>query len=180
MSLLTTVNRNASIAWCPIVNKAEYFATATSAGSTDSDFDTSGYLESFYVDSSSNELTLPSKKKIELPDRVHSLDWGSNGIIASGLPDGSISFVDGAPLIGESYVQLKSFLCIFINFFFIFFFFFKRSSFESEVIAVPTKHNTPVSCLQFNRLQEQIMASGAENSEVIIIIILFVIYFKIY
>ena len=104
MSFLTGVNRSASVAWCPIANKGEYFATATSAGSTDADFDTSAYLESFYVDSASHDLSMTTKAKIELLDRVHSLAWGSNGIVAGGLPSGAISFIDGSALLGEKYV----------------------------------------------------------------------------
>lgn len=104
MSYLTGVNRSAAIAWSPISDKASFFATATAAGSTDSNFDTSAYLESFLVEPSCKELTLQTKYKLELQDRVHSLAWGActpNGILAAGYSSGSISFIDGAPLVGE-------------------------------------------------------------------------------
>lgn len=104
MSYLTGVNRSAALAWSPISDKGSFFATATAAGSTDSNFDTSAYLESFCLEPSLKDLTLPAKYKLELADRVHSLAWGEGGkygILAAGYSSGSISFIDGAPLVGE-------------------------------------------------------------------------------
>jgi len=147
MTYFTGVNRSACTAWSPLAGQESYFVCGTAAGSTDANFDTSAHLETFDVDLSGKEHTLQPKYKVELPDRVHSITWGAAGaagIIAAGFPSGSISFIDAACVTGQ------------------------KRSFETETIANSSKHDTPVSCAKFNAIQPQIMASGAENSEVFI------------
>lgn len=72
---------------------ADCIATATVVGTTDLNFDTSGHLEIFQLDTSS-EVQISSIAKVELPDRAQSLAWGSSGLIACGLPTGAIHFLD--------------------------------------------------------------------------------------
>lgn|SRR3990167_4787874 len=111
MSYFKGTNRNGPTAWCPTPHN-EYgtlLAAATSAnGISDSDFNSSSYLEIFNVDTTSQDFNIPVVKKLELPDRVHSLAWGkgsSAGVIACGLPSGAISLVDAASVLGEGYVK---------------------------------------------------------------------------
>ena len=106
MSYLTGIERSVCATWCPIEEQGHFFAGASAAGSTDSDFDTTASLESFSIASSTDNAPLAPTNKTELPDRVHSLAWGktgasSFGTVAAGLPDGSIQFIDGAAVLGK-------------------------------------------------------------------------------
>ena len=111
MSYLAGTARSARTAWCPLPENGSVFAAASAAGSTDSDFDATAFLETFSVNAASDTASLPPKKKVELPDRVHSLAWGTGGtagILAAGLPDGTINFLDAATVMGQKYVSLSS------------------------------------------------------------------------
>ncbi|KAM6182215.1 LOW QUALITY PROTEIN: protein transport protein Sec31B [Erethizon dorsatum] len=132
--------------WSPASQYPVCLATGTSAQQLDASFSTNGALQVFEVDLREPSLDL---KHGDLPasSRFHKLSWGSFG---SGLLEGSGVTANG----GDNGVLTPYVTHI-------------RSSGKEPVIAQRQKH-TGARALDFNPSQGNLLASGANGSEIFI------------
>ncbi|XP_057358373.1 protein transport protein Sec31A isoform X7 [Manis pentadactyla] len=147
---LKEVDRTAMQAWSPAQNHPIYLATGTSAQQLDATFSTSASLEIFELDLSDPSLDMKSCATFSSSHRYHKLIWGPHkmdskgnisGVLIAGGENGNILLYDPSKIIaGEKEV----------------------------VIAQNDKHAGPVRALDVNIFQTNLVASGANESEIYI------------
>nr|XP_051679443.1 protein transport protein Sec31B isoform X4 [Oryctolagus cuniculus] len=159
-------------AWSPASQYPVYLATGTSAQQLDASFSTNGTLEIFEVDFRDPALELKSKGVLSASSRpweaavmaqdggflpsmwnpgpwFHKLIWGSfgngllegSGVIAGGGDNGMLTLYNVTHIL---------------------------SSGKEPVIAQRQKHTGAVRALDFNPFQDNLLASGANDSEIFI------------
>nr|XP_019580464.1 PREDICTED: protein transport protein Sec31B isoform X7 [Rhinolophus sinicus]XP_019580465.1 PREDICTED: protein transport protein Sec31B isoform X7 [Rhinolophus sinicus] len=146
---LKELERPAVQVWSPALHYPVYLAAGTSAQQLDASFSTNGTLEIFEVDFRDPSLDLKRKGVLSASSRFHKLIWGSfgngllegSGIIAGGGDNGMLTLYNAAHIL---------------------------SSGEEPVIAQKQKHTGAVRALDFNPFQGNLLASGANDSEIFI------------
>eukprot|EP01098_Paradermamoeba_levis_P009612 TRINITY_DN401_c0_g1_i17.p1 TRINITY_DN401_c0_g1~~TRINITY_DN401_c0_g1_i17.p1 ORF type:complete len:1043 (-),score=409.51 TRINITY_DN401_c0_g1_i17:35-3106(-) len=147
---LKEVDRLATVAWCKSPKYPSLIAAGSAAGTLSIDFDTSSQLEIFNLDVSSKELGMASLGKASLPDKLFRLEWGlvgqnssyPYGILAGGMENGAVSVWNPETIIQKAEAD--------------------------PLISTSTKHTGPVHALDFNPLQNNLLASGSGDSEIFI------------
>ncbi|XP_072480077.1 protein transport protein Sec31A isoform X9 [Notamacropus eugenii] len=147
---LKEVDRTATQAWSPAQCHPIYLATGTSAQQLDATFSTNASLEIFELDLSDPSLDMKSCATFSSSHRYHKLIWGPHtmdskgnlsGVLIAGGENGNIILYDPSRIIaGDSDV----------------------------VIAQNDKHTGPVRALDVNVFQTNLVASGANESEIYI------------
>ncbi|XP_009992170.1 PREDICTED: protein transport protein Sec31A [Chaetura pelagica] len=147
---LKEVDRTAMQAWSPARQHPIYLATGTSAQQLDATFSTSASLEIFELDLSDPVLEMKSCATFSSPHRYHKLIWGPHsmtsgervcGVLIAGGENGNVILYDPAKIMaGDTEV----------------------------IIAQKDKHTGPVRALDVNMFQTNLVASGANESEIYI------------
>ncbi|XP_075400244.1 protein transport protein Sec31A isoform X15 [Tenrec ecaudatus] len=147
---LKEVDRTAMQAWSPAQNHPIYLATGTSAQQLDATFSTNASLEIFELDLSDPSLDMKSCATFSSSHRYHKLIWGSHkmdskgnvsGVLIAGGENGNIILYDPSKIIAGD---------------------------KEVVIAQNDKHTGPVRALDVNIFQTNLVASGANESEIYI------------
>ncbi|KAM6177150.1 protein transport protein Sec31A isoform 13-T16 [Erethizon dorsatum] len=147
---LKEVDRTAMQAWSPAQNHPIYLATGTSAQQLDATFSTSASLEVFELDLSDPSLDMKSCATFSSSQRYHKLIWGPHkvdskgdisGVLIAGGENGNIILYDPSKIIAGD---------------------------KEVVIAQNDKHTGPVRALDVNIFQTNLVASGANESEIYI------------
>ncbi|NXC99118.1 SC31A protein, partial [Certhia familiaris] len=147
---LKEIDRTAMQAWSPAQQHPIYLATGTSAQQLDATFSTSASLEIFELDLADPSLDMKSCATFPSSHRYHKLIWGPHsmtsgdrvsGVLIAGGENGNVILYDSAKIIdGEAEV----------------------------IIAQKDKHTGPVRALDVNMFQTNLVASGANESEIYI------------
>ncbi|XP_009979852.1 PREDICTED: protein transport protein Sec31A, partial [Tauraco erythrolophus] len=147
---LKEIDRTAMQAWSPAQQHPIYLATGTSAQQLDATFSTSASLEIFKLDLSDPLLDMKSCATFSSSHRYHKLIWGPHsmtsservsGVLIAGGENGNVILYDPAKIIaGDAEV----------------------------IIAQKDKHTGPVRALDVNMFQSNLVASGANESEIYI------------
>ncbi|XP_048159631.1 protein transport protein Sec31A isoform X10 [Corvus hawaiiensis] len=147
---LKEIDRTAMQAWSPAQQHPIYLATGTSAQQLDATFSTSASLEIFELDLADPSLDMKSCATFSSSHRYHRLIWGPHsmssgdrvsGVLIAGGENGNVILYDPAKIIdGEAEV----------------------------IIAQKDKHTGPVRALDVNMFQTNLVASGANESEIYI------------
>ncbi|POI27461.1 hypothetical protein CIB84_008789, partial [Bambusicola thoracicus] len=137
-------------AWSPAQQHPIYLATGTSAQQLDASFSTNASLEIFELDLSDPSLDMKSCATFSSAHRYHKLIWGPHsmtagervsGVLIAGGENGNVILYDPAKIIaGDTEV----------------------------IIAQKDKHTGPVRALDVNMFQTNLVASGANESEIYI------------
>ncbi|XP_028629563.1 protein transport protein Sec31A isoform X6 [Grammomys surdaster] len=147
---LKEVDRTAMQAWSPAQNHPIYLATGTSAQQLDATFSTNASLEIFELDLSDPSLDMKSCATFSSSHRYHKLIWGPHkldskgdvsGVLIAGGENGNIILYDPSKIIAGD---------------------------KEVVIAQKDKHTGPVRALDVNIFQTNLVASGANESEIYI------------
>uniref|UniRef100_A0A8C5VHC2 Protein transport protein Sec31A n=1 Tax=Microcebus murinus TaxID=30608 RepID=A0A8C5VHC2_MICMU len=147
---LKEIDRTAMQAWSPARNHPIYLATGTSAQQLDATFSTSASLEIFELDLSDPSLDMRSCATFSASHRYHKLIWGPykmdskgdvSGVLIAGGENGNIILYDPSKIIAGD---------------------------KEVVIAQNDKHTGPVRALDVNIFQTNLVASGANESEIYI------------
>ncbi|XP_057628793.1 protein transport protein Sec31A isoform X19 [Chionomys nivalis] len=147
---LKEIDRTAMQAWSPAQNHPIYLATGTSAQQLDATFSTSASLEIFEFDLSDPSLDMKSCATFSSSHRYHKLIWGPHkmdskgdisGVLIAGGENGNIILYDPSKIIAGD---------------------------KEVVIAQKDKHTGPVRALDVNIFQTNLVASGANESEIYI------------
>ncbi|XP_051675583.2 protein transport protein Sec31A isoform X30 [Oryctolagus cuniculus] len=147
---LKEVDRTAMQAWSPAQNHPIYLATGTSAQQLDATFSTNASLEIFELDLSDPSLDMKSCATFSSSHRYHKLIWGPHkmdskgevsGVLIAGGENGNIILYDPSKIIAGN---------------------------KEVVIAQNDKHTGPVRALDVNNFQTNLVASGANESEIYI------------
>uniref|UniRef100_A0A803YLK1 Protein transport protein Sec31A n=1 Tax=Meleagris gallopavo TaxID=9103 RepID=A0A803YLK1_MELGA len=147
---LKEIDLTAMQAWSPAQQHPIYLATGTSAQQLDASFSTNASLEIFELDLSDPSLDMKSCAVISSSHRYHKLIWGPHsmtagesvsGVLIAGGENGNVILYDPAKiLVGNS----------------------------EAIIAQKDKHTGPVRALDVNMFQTNLVASGANESEIYI------------
>ncbi|XP_014400018.1 PREDICTED: protein transport protein Sec31A isoform X11 [Myotis brandtii] len=147
---LKEVDRTAMQAWSPAQNHPIYLATGTSAQQLDATFSTNASLEIFELDLSDPSLDMKSCATFSSSHRYHKLIWGPHkmdskgnisGVLIAGGENGNVILYDPSKIIAGD---------------------------KEVVIAQNDKHTGPVRALDVNIFQTNLVASGANESEIYI------------
>ncbi|XP_045392893.1 protein transport protein Sec31A isoform X2 [Lemur catta] len=147
---LKEIDRTAMQAWSPAQNHPIYLATGTSAQQLDATFSTNASLEIFELDLSDPSLDMKSCATFSSSHRYHKLIWGPykmdskgdvSGVLIAGGENGNIILYDPSKIIAGD---------------------------KEVVIAQNDKHAGPVRALDVNIFQTNLVASGANESEIYI------------
>ncbi|XP_028914821.1 protein transport protein Sec31A isoform X3 [Ornithorhynchus anatinus] len=147
---LKEIDRTAMQAWSPAQHHPIYLATGTSAQQLDATFSTNASLEIFELDLSDPSLDMKSCAIHSSSHRYHKLIWGPHkmdsdgnlsGVLIAGGENGNIILYDTAKILAG----------------------------DGEVVmAQKDKHTGPVRALDVNIFQTNLVASGANESEIYI------------
>ncbi|XP_038598448.1 protein transport protein Sec31A isoform X11 [Tachyglossus aculeatus] len=147
---LKEIDRTAMQAWSPAQHHPIYLATGTSAQQLDATFSTNASLEIFELDLSDPSLDMKSCAIHSSSHRYHKLIWGPHkmdsdgnlsGVLIAGGENGNIILYDPAKILAG----------------------------DGEVVmAQNDKHTGPVRALDVNIFQTNLVASGANESEIYI------------
>ncbi|XP_068113975.1 protein transport protein Sec31B isoform X2 [Hyperolius riggenbachi] len=146
---LKEIERSAVQAWSPANQHPVYLATGTSAQQLDASFSTSASLEIFEVDFGDPLSELKRRGVYPASSRFHKIIWGSfdggssgsNGVIVGGGDNGEITLYSASQILASG---------------------------KEPVIGKNGKHTGPVRALDLNPFQNNLLASGANDSEVFI------------
>ncbi|XP_074963684.1 protein transport protein Sec31B isoform X2 [Phalacrocorax aristotelis] len=146
---LKEIERTAVQAWSPANNHPIYLATGTSAQQLDASFSTNATLEIFEVDFRDPSLDMKQKGTLPASNRFHKLIWGnfgngsaeSSGVIIGGGDNGVLTMYSVHRILASK---------------------------SEPVIGQTEKHSGPVRALDFNPFQSNLLASGANDSEIFI------------
>jgi len=144
------VDRTANIAWSPQTQVPIYLAAGTAAQQLDASFSTNSNLEIYGLNLSESGHDMPCLASLPVDQRFHKVVWGGSGmaegttpsgIIVGGADRGMLTMYDAAKLIkGE----------------------------DDAVVFTKDKHTGPVTALDFNPFQANLLASGGSESELYI------------
>ncbi|KAM4703392.1 protein transport protein Sec31B [Rhinophrynus dorsalis] len=146
---LKEIERSAVQVWSPANQHPIYLATGTSAQQLDASFNTSAALEIFEVDFGDPHPDMKRRGTFPVSSRFHKILWGSfgggcvgnSGVIVGGGDNGEITLYSASQIL---------------------------TSGKDPVITKNDKHSGPVRALDLNPFQSNLLASGANNSEVFI------------
>ncbi|TNN03464.1 hypothetical protein fugu_000493 [Takifugu bimaculatus] len=146
---LKEIQRTAHQAWSPAGHHPMYLALGTAAQQLDASFNTTAALEIFEMDFSQPSLDMQLKGSLKTPNRLHSIVWVNFGMGADGT---------GGRLIGGSENGILTVYNPDII----------MSSGADAVVGQSDKHTGPIRALDFNPFQSNLLASGANDSEIYI------------
>ncbi|NWQ73936.1 SC31B protein, partial [Columbina picui] len=146
---LKEIERTAVQAWSPARNHPIYLATGTSAQQLDASFSTNATLEIFEVDFRDPSLDMKQKGTLSASNRFHKLIWGNFG---NGSPESSGVIIGGGDNGVLTMYSVHRIL----------------ASKSEPVIGQTEKHSGPVRALDLNPFQSNLLASGANDSEIFI------------
>ncbi|XP_054061683.1 protein transport protein Sec31B isoform X2 [Rissa tridactyla] len=146
---LKEIERTAVQAWSPANNHPIYLATGTSAQQLDASFSTNATLEIFEVNFRDPSLDMKQKGTLPASNRFHKLIWGNFG---NGSPESSGVIIGGGDNGVLTMYSVHRIL----------------ASKSEPVIGQTEKHSGPVRALDFNPFQSNLLASGANDSEIFI------------
>ncbi|KAM8924248.1 protein transport protein Sec31B [Pelodytes ibericus] len=146
---LKEIERSAVQVWSPASQHPIYLATGTSAQQLDASFNTNAALEIFEVDFGDPNPDLKRRGVYPASSRFHKIIWGnydggsvgSAGVIVGGGDNGEITLYSASQILESG---------------------------KDPVIAKNDKHSGPVRGLDLNPFQSNLLASGANESEVFI------------
>ncbi|XP_018428433.1 PREDICTED: protein transport protein Sec31B [Nanorana parkeri] len=146
---LKEIERSAVQAWSPANQHPVYLATGTSAQQLDASFNTNAALEIFEVDFGDPLPDLKRKGIYLASSRFHKIIWGSlevgspdsSGVIVGGGDNGEITLYSASQILASE---------------------------KEPVVGKCGKHTGPVRALDLNPFQSNLLASGANDSEVFI------------
>ncbi|XP_075697695.1 protein transport protein Sec31B isoform X2 [Rhinoderma darwinii] len=146
---LKEIERSAVQSWSPAKQYPIYLATGTSAQQLDASFNTSAALEIFEVDFGDPHPEMKRNSVFPVANRFHKILWGSfegdsignSGVIVGGGDNGEITLYSASQVL---------------------------TSGKEPLIAKNSKHTGPVRALDLNPFQNNLLASGANDSEVFI------------
>ncbi|XP_074090015.1 protein transport protein Sec31B isoform X2 [Macrotis lagotis] len=145
---LKELERPAVQVWSPASQYPIYLAAGTSAQQLDASFSTNATLEIFEVDFSDPSLDLKHKGVLSASNRFHKLIWGNfnsgsegSGVIAGGGDNGILTLYSVSQILTLG---------------------------KEPLIAQKEKHTGAVRALDFNPFQSNLLASGANDSEIYI------------
>lgn len=146
---LKEIERTAVQTWSPARNHPIYLATGTSAQQLDASFSTNATLEIFEVDFRDPALDMKQKGTLSASNRFHKLIWGNFG---NGSPESSGVIIGGGDNGVLTMYSVHQIL----------------ASKSEPVIGQTEKHSGPVRALDLNPFQSNLLASGANDSEIFI------------
>ncbi|XP_030341599.1 protein transport protein Sec31B isoform X3 [Strigops habroptila] len=146
---LKEIERTAVQAWSPANHHPIYLATGTSAQQLDASFSTNATLEIFEVDFKDPSLDMKQRGALPASNRFHKLIWGNFG---NGSPESSGVIIGGGDNGVLTMYSVHHIL----------------TSTGEPVIGQTEKHSGPVRALDFNPFQSNLLASGANDSEIFI------------
>ncbi|XP_073452683.1 protein transport protein Sec31B isoform X1 [Aquarana catesbeiana] len=146
---LKEIERSAVQAWSPANQHPVYLAAGTSAQQLDASFNTNAVLEIFEVDFGDPFPDLKRKGVYLASSRFHKIVWGnfeggssgSCGVIVGGGDNGEIMLYSASQILEPG---------------------------KEPVIGKSAKHTGPVRALDLNPFQSNLLASGANDSDVFI------------
>ncbi|KAI9546789.1 hypothetical protein NQZ68_022734 [Dissostichus eleginoides] len=146
---LKEIQRTAHQAWSPAEHHPIHLALGTSAQQLDASFNTTSALEIFEVDFSDPSLEMQLKGSLPTSNRFHSIVWvnygmgedGTGGRLVAGSENGTLTVYNPEVIM---------------------------SSGAEAVIGQSDKHTGPIRALDFNPFQSNLLASGANDSEIYI------------
>ncbi|KAM8888699.1 protein transport protein Sec31A isoform 1-T1 [Synchiropus picturatus] len=146
---LKEIQRTAQQAWSPAGHHPIYLALGTSAQQLDASFNTTAALEIFEMDFADPSLDMHLKGSLPITNRLHSVVWvsfgmgddGSGGRLVAGSENGVLTVYNPEAIL---------------------------SSAADAVVGHSDKHTGPVRALDFNPFQSNLLASGANDSEIYI------------
>uniref|UniRef100_F6UZ63 Protein transport protein Sec31A n=1 Tax=Xenopus tropicalis TaxID=8364 RepID=F6UZ63_XENTR len=147
---LKEIDRTAMQAWSHSQYHPIYLATGTSAQQLDATFSTNASLEIFELDLADPSMDMKSCATFSSTHRYHKLIWGphrtasngsASGVLIAGGENGNVILYDPAKIIEGD---------------------------REVVIAQQDKHTGPVRALDVNSFQTNLVASGANESEIYI------------
>ncbi|CAD6913139.1 unnamed protein product [Tilletia controversa] len=154
------IPRTATFAWSPYELTSEvhpYLATGTVAGALDESFSNESTLELWqpHADQqpSSKNNALAPLASLSSSARFNRLAWGNvsssrpKGVLAAGLENGELALWDPVKILDGGVAQGTG---------------------EEASIMRNTTHTGPVRGLEYNRIQNNLIASGASNGEIFI------------
>ncbi|EFA74877.1 WD40 repeat-containing protein [Heterostelium album PN500] len=146
MSKLKEIQKQATFAWSPLVDKPDLMATGTVAGTIGLDFDTSSKLELYSLDITGQSPQMTLKGTVNADSRFHKLVWlpshagQPNGLVVGGMENGSIGIWNPSKILAG----------------------------EDAHVGTGQKHSGPVQALDYNIVQPNLIASGGNDSELFI------------
>ncbi|KAK1166448.1 protein transport protein Sec31A-like isoform X3 [Acipenser oxyrinchus oxyrinchus] len=146
---LKEIQRTANQAWSPASQHPTYLATGTSAQQLDASFSTSAALEIFELDFSDPSLDMKLRGSLSTTNRFHSLIWvnfgavtaGSSGMLVGGGDNGAVTLYNPIQILASE---------------------------KEAIVGQCEKHTGPVRTLDFNPFKSNLLASGANDSEIYI------------
>ncbi|XP_069011475.1 protein transport protein Sec31A isoform X1 [Embiotoca jacksoni] len=146
---LKEIQRTAHQAWSPAEHYPAHLALGTSAQQLDASFNTTAAIEIFEMDFSDPSLEMNLKGSLPTTNRLHSIVWvnfgmgedGTGGRLVGGSENGTLTVYDPEAIM---------------------------SSGAEAVVGQSDKHTGPVRALDFNHFQSNLLASGANDSEIYI------------
>ncbi|XP_041938233.1 protein transport protein Sec31A isoform X2 [Alosa sapidissima] len=146
---LKEILRTANQAWSPAAHHPAYLALGTSAQQLDASFNTTAALEIFEMDFADPSVEMKLRGTLATSNRFHSLIWGHYGLGT----DGSAGRLVGGSENGTITVYSPEVIL---------------ASGEEAIVGQATKHTGPVKALDYNPYQSNLLASGANDSEIYI------------
>ncbi|XP_063077508.1 protein transport protein Sec31A [Engraulis encrasicolus] len=146
---LKEILRTANQAWSPAAHHPAYLALGTSAGQLDASFNTTAALEIFEMDFADPSLEMKLRGTLSTSSRFHSLIWSNFGLGA----DGSAGRLVGGSENGAITVYSPDAIL---------------NSADDVIVGQSNKHTGPVKALDYNPFQSNLLASGANESEIYI------------
>ncbi|XP_029977381.1 protein transport protein Sec31A-like isoform X3 [Sphaeramia orbicularis] len=146
---LKEIQRTAHQAWSPAGHHPIYLALGTSAQQLDASFNTTAALEIFEMDFSDPSLDMELKGSLPTSNRLHSIVWvnfgmgadGTGGRLVGGSENGTLTVYNPEDIM---------------------------TSGADAIVGQSDKHTGPVRALDFNPFQNNLLASGANDSEIYI------------
>ncbi|XP_061666251.1 protein transport protein Sec31A isoform X2 [Syngnathoides biaculeatus] len=146
---LKEIQRTAQQAWSPARHHPICLALGTSAQQLDASFNTTAALELFELDFADPSLDMKLKGSLCTTHRLHSLVWvnfgmgehATGGRLVAGSENGALTVYNPEAIVNAS---------------------------AEAVVGQCDKHTGPVRALDFNPFQSNLLASGANDSEIYI------------
>ncbi|XP_039643401.1 protein transport protein Sec31A isoform X1 [Perca fluviatilis] len=146
---LKEIQRTAHQAWSPAEHHPIHLALGTSAQQLDASFNTTAALEIFEVDFSDPSLEMQLKGSLPTSNRLHSIVWvnfgmgadGTGGRLVGGSENGTLTVYNPEVIMNSG---------------------------ADAVVGQSDKHTGPIRALDFNPFQSNLLASGANDSEIYI------------
>ncbi|XP_034563318.1 protein transport protein Sec31A isoform X1 [Notolabrus celidotus] len=146
---LKEIQRTAHQAWSPAVHHPICLALGTSAQQLDASFNTTAALEIFELDFSDPSVEMQLRGSLPTANRLHSIVWvnfgmgedGTGGRLVGGSENGTVTVYNPEVIM---------------------------SSGADAIVGESDKHTGPIRALDFNPFQSNLLASGANDSEIYI------------